>query len=62
MGMKMSNEKRESEVLEHEGEDDVRFKDIHGRIDALEKHCGIGKHAPKKKTDMERMKERKRHT
>lgn len=58
----MTKEAAESEVLEHEGEDDVRFKGMHERLDAVEKHCGIGKHAPKKKTDMERMKERKRHT
>lgn len=57
----MANEKTDSEVLEHEGEDDVRFKDVHTRLDGIEKHLGIGKHAPKKKTDMERMKERKRH-
>ena len=58
----MTKEARESEMLEHEGEDDVRFKDIRERLDGLEKHCGLGKHAPKQKTDMERMKERKRHT
>lgn len=58
----MTKEASESQMLEHEGEDDVRFKDLHGRLDALEKHCGLGKHAPKQKTPMERMKERKRHT
>lgn len=57
----MTKESAESEQLEHEGPDDVRFKDLHGRLDGIEKHLGIGKHAPKQKTDMERMKERKRH-
>lgn len=58
----MTKESRDSKLLEHEGEDDLSFEGVHKRLDAVEKHCGIGKHAPKKKTDMERMKERKRHT
>lgn len=58
----MSGEKRESEMLGHEGEDDVRFKDLHTRVDTIEQTLGIGKHTPKKKTDMERLKERKRHS
>lgn len=49
-------------MLEHEGGDDVRFSDLHERVNTIEKSLGLGKHAPKKKTDMERMKERKRHT
>lgn len=57
-----SKESRESESLERLGEDDMSFEGVHKRIDGVEKHLGIGKHAPKKKTDMERMKERKRHT
>jgi hypothetical protein len=60
--MSMTKESAESEMVEHEGVDDVRFKDIHSRIDSIEKSLGIGKHAPKDKTPMERMKERKRHT
>ena len=60
--MAETKEAAESELLDHEGGDDVRFKDVHSRLDAIEKHCGIGKHDPKKKTDMDRMKERKRHT
>jgi hypothetical protein len=60
--VKESKEARESELLEHEGEDEMSFEHVHKRLDGIEKHLGIGKHAPKKKTDMERMKERKRHT
>lgn len=58
----MTKESRESESLENKGEDDMSFEGCHKRMDGIEKHLGIGKHAPKKKTDMERMKERKRHT
>lgn len=58
----MTKEAAESEMLEHEGGDDVRFNELHGRVDTIEKTLGLGKHVPKKKTDMERMKERKRHT
>lgn len=59
----MSGEKRESEMLEHEGEDEISFTKAHEqRLDMLEKHCGVGKYAPKRKSEMERMKERKRHS
>lgn len=58
----MTKEVAQSEELEHEGLDDVRFKDFHERLNTIEKTLGLGKHAPKKKTDMERMKERKRHS
>lgn len=60
--MAETKEASESEMLEHEGGDDVRFNELHDRVNTIEKTLGIGKHAPKKKTDMERMKERKRHT